>query len=295
MNVKMETFIKEKRPTLSESSLKTYSSILKNIYKKVFGDEEINYEKYNNHEPFLEHLKDIECSKRKTILSALVVVTNNDNYREAMICDIKQTEYNNSLQEQNEKQKENNISKDEMEQIFKASKKRVTEIYKDKYYSNSVLREIQDYILLCLFYKMIAPRRAMDYIHFKIRNIDKDVDNYLDEEKEELVFNKYKTAKTYNCQRVKCPKKLLKVLQQYIKINPTDYLLFDSNNEPLNNTKLTQRLNKIFTKKFSINGLRHSYLSNKYQKTIETNRQLTQDLRDMGTSASQIPVYIQKI
>ena len=291
----MESFVKGKRPTLSESSVKTYCSILKNIYKKVYGDEEIDFEKYNIHEPFLEQLKDIECSKRKTILSALVVVTGNEQYREAMICDIKQTEHNNLKQEQNEKQKANNISKDEMEQIFKASKKRVDEIYKDKYYSNSVLREIQDYILLCLFYKYIAPRRAMDYMYFKIRNIDKDVDNFLDEEKEELVFNKYKTAKTYNQQRVKCPKKLLKILQQYIKINPTDYLLFDTNNEPLNNTKLTQRLNKIFSKKFSINNLRHQYLSNKYQKTIETNRQLTQDLKDMGTSASQIPVYIQKI
>ena len=30
-------------------------------------------------------------------------------------------------------------------------------------------------------------------------------------------------------------------------------------------------------------------------RTIEMNKQLTQDLRDMGTSASQIPVYIQKI
>ena len=52
------------------------------------------------------------------------------------------------------------------------------------------LQTIQQYIILCLLSGIfIAPRRSLDYTEFKISNIDKDTDNYLD--KNELVFNKY--------------------------------------------------------------------------------------------------------
>ena len=37
----------------------------------------------------------------------------------------------------------------------------------------------------------IPPRRSLDYVCFKIKNINRDEDNYLD--KNEFVFNKYKT------------------------------------------------------------------------------------------------------
>ena len=53
---------------------------------------------------------------------------------------------------------------------------------------------------------------------------------------------------------------------------------------------------KVFdNKRISVNALRHSYLSNKYQNTIETNKELANDLADMGSSISQQKVYIRKI
>jgi hypothetical protein len=72
--------------------------------------------------------------------------------------------------------------------------------------------------------------------------------------------------------------------------------LFDTNNSKLSPVKLNQRLNKIFgsEKGCSVNGLRHSFLSNKYQDTIKLNEAMAKDMQEMGSSISQSKVYIQK-
>jgi hypothetical protein len=84
----------------------------------------------------------------------------------------------------------------------------------------------------------------------------------------------------------------MKILNKWIKINPTDFLFFDSNGKKLTNVKLTQRLNKIFGKKASVNQLRHTYLSNKYQDTIKLNQEMDEDMKAMGSSRSQEKTYI---
>jgi hypothetical protein len=72
------------------------------------------------------------------------------------------------------------------------------------------------------------------------------------------------------------------------------YLLFDSNGKKLTNVKLTQRLNKIFGKKASVNQLRHTYLSDKYQDTIKLNKEMADDMKAMGSSRAQESIYIKK-
>ena len=48
--------IKEKRPNLSASSLKTYKSILMNLYRKCYpSDDEIELKKFENTESILNH------------------------------------------------------------------------------------------------------------------------------------------------------------------------------------------------------------------------------------------------
>ena len=151
-----------------------------------------------------------------------------------------------------------------------------------------------NYIILCLLGGIfIAPRRSLDYTEFKIKSINKDDDNYLD--KNELVFNKYKTAKFYAEQRVNCPKELKSILTKWIKINDSNYLLYDSNGGKLTSVKLNQRLNKIFGKKASVNLLRHSYLTDKFGDEIERKSTMANVAEDMGTSSAQvIGTYIKK-
>ena len=131
-----------------------------------------------------------------------------------------------------------------------------------------------------------VPRRSLDFVDFRIENVDKKKDNYL--ERNEMVFNSYKTAKTYGQQRVTIPIKMKNILRKWIKVNPTPYLLFDRNYNPLSSVKLNQRLNKIFDgKKISVNALRHSFLTEKYGD-------ISEDMADMGSSLKMVATYGKK-
>jgi hypothetical protein len=192
-------------------------------------------------------------------------------------------------QEQNDKQKENSISQEELKEIYEKLKKKTQILYKTG--GNDYLMDIQDFVIVSLYY-LIPPRRLLDYTDFKIRNIDKEKDNYMD--KSNFVFNSYKTSKTYGQQVVKIPTTLKNIIKKWISINPTEYLLFDNKMNKLNSTTMIYKLNKIFGKNISVNSLRHSYLSDKFQDTIQTNKEISNDMTTMGSSIKQQKTYIQK-
>ena len=290
----LSDYIKEKRPSLSASSLKTYTSILKNLYKRCYGAEEIDPEKFSDSEKVMEHLKDLEPPKRKTILSALVIITDKKPYRDAMMSDI--AKYNSIMDthDKSDKEKESWLNQDDIASVLNKLKEEATFLYKKKTLTMADLQQIQNYIIICVLGgTYIAPRRSTDYCLLKIRNFNKEEDNYF--EKNQMVFNKYKTAKTYKQQTLVVPPELKSILNKWIKVNPTDYLLFDTNGSQLTNVKMTQRLNKIFGKKSSINSLRHSYLTNKFGSQIEIQKEMDKAGEDMGTSASTIQhIYLKK-
>jgi integrase len=295
MSEELIKLIKEKRPNISNSSLKTYESILRNLYEKVFPDGKFyNFDKFNKEsEKIIKFLKDLPSNKRKTILSALVVITDNKDYRELMLDDIKEYNKEEAKQTKTKEQEENWIDKNDIEDTYQKLQRNAKHLYGSKDKTNEDLQQIQFYIILSLFGGFyIPPRRSKDYVNFKIKNIDKEKDNYID--KNELVFNSYKTAKTYGEQRVEIPKELKTILNKWIKVNPTEYLLFDSSLKPLSNVKLNQRLNKLFGKKVGVNMMRKSYLSNKYADTIDIKRDMEKTMKDMGSSTLQENIYIKK-
>lgn len=289
-------YIKEKRPNISKSSLKTYESILRNLYEKIFGNDDektYNLTKFDKQsDKVINFLKNYDANKRKTILSALVVITDNKDYRNLMLDDIKEYNKEEAKQTKTETQKENWIEKDELDKLNSILWKNAKLLYQKENKKSSDYQQIQDYIILSLyggFY--IPPRRSKDYVNLKIKEINHN-ENYID--KNEFVFNVYKTAKTYGEQRVKIPPELKKILNKWIKINPTNYLLFDTMFKPLSNVKLNQRLNKLFGKKASVNQMRKTYLSDKYGDLINTKNELSKDFKDMGSSLLQENIYIKK-
>jgi integrase len=222
-----------------------------------------------------------------------VVITDNKRYRDQMLKDIEEYRADESKQVKSDKQNDSWLDTSEINEIFNDMSNNVNILYKKKVHTMADLQDIQNYIILCVLSGIfIPPRRSKDYVDFKIRDIDRENDNYID--KKTMVFNSYKTAKTYQRQEIPIPPELLKILNKWIKVNPTDYLLFDSNSKKLSNVKLTQRLNKIFGKKASVNQLRHSYLSNKYQDTIKLNKDMADDMEAMGSSRKQEQIYIKK-
>jgi len=298
MNKGIVDYIKEKRPNISNSSIKTYESILRNLYNNIGFkvDDNDNYDLDlfdKNDNKVINFLKNISFNKRKTILSALVVISNNNKFRELMMDDIKEYNKEEAKQVKNKKQEDNWVEKDEVMNIYNTLKKNATIIYKKDNITNNDLQEIQLYIIICLLGGIfIPPRRSKDYINFKIKNIDTDVDNYMD--KNDFIFNSYKTAKTYGKQKITIPKELKTIINKWIKINPTDYLLFDSSKNQLSNVKLNQRLNKLFGKKAGVNQLRHTFLSDKYSDLIDKKNELENDFKRMGSSTLQENIYIKK-
>ena len=296
---KLRDYIHSKRPTLSSSSVTTYSSILKNLYAKVFGidHQEMDFSKFDETEKILAFLKDIPPNRRKTILSSLVIITDQKPYRDLMMEDVR--DYNAEIhkQEKTPEQQASWVSTHQIEEIWEGLKKDANLLYKKKALKPADLQQIQSFVILSLLGGVpqcgIAPRRSKDYVDFRIQDVDKTKDNYLDKNK--MVFNSYKTAKCYGQQVIDVPKPLQAILKKWISVNPTKYLLFDANMNALSSVKLNQRLNKIFDeRKVSVNQLRHTYLTNKFGHTIEQKNAIANTMTAMGSSANMLETYVKK-
>lgn len=283
--------IAEKRPSLSKSSLTTYASILKNLYSKIWGEGVADLSKFDDTDKVLDFLKDIPPNRRKTILSSLVIITDKKPYRDLMMNDVRDYNADIQKQEKTDTQQESWVNTADVKLIYDDLKKNAELLYKKKGLTPADLQQIQNYIIVSVLGGIYCPpRRSKDFVDFKIKNVDTTKDNFLDKNK--MVFNSYKTAKTYGQQVVDIPVQLKNILAKWIKINPTDYLLFDVNMNPLSSVKLNQRLNKIFDKKVGVNQLRHTFLTDKYKKTSEESKALANDMTEMGSSKNMADTYI---
>ena len=282
--------LKKKRDTLSASSLTTYGSVLFNLHKNLFGTE-VDLANFKKVDEIISTLKELPANKCKTTLSALVVLTDNMKYREAMLDKINAHNVEQKKQVKNEKQEAAWVSKEEIEARFSDLKTDAEALYKKSKLTIDDLQNIQQYIILALMGGMyIAPRRA-EYVKVKTNTIDKKVDNYMD--KNSFVFNTYKTSKYYGQQTLAIPPALMKIIKKWLSVNPTDFLLFDNNYNALTNITFNQRINRIFgNKKVGINGMRPTYLTEKHGDSIAKDKEIAKDLAEMGSSIAQKTVYI---
>jgi integrase len=301
----LNKILRTNRPELSESSIKTYSSILFNLYTSVFGITPLKMENFNNTTQIQNYLEEAkEPNVRKTILSALYVLTKNPKYRDQMLDNIKAYNIEIDKQEKTPTQKESWLKTEEIKQSIISAKSRAINAYRnikqlhtehgDKDIGRVFSKQfqiIQDYIILCLLSgSFIPPRRSKDYVDFKIKNIDTTTDNYIKGSK--MYFNSYKGSGAKGLQVIEIPIALKNILTKWIKNNPTDYLIFDSEYNQMSNVKLTQRLNKIFSRKSSVNSLRHTYLTDKHKDTSDKMDELATDMKMMGSSILQRKTYI---
>lgn len=288
--------LKQNRPNLSEGSLKTYESNLRNMYKKLyFIGEPIDLEKFNNTEDFKNLLKDLAPSTRKGRFSALFILTGLEEYQELMLNDIEEHNESKSSREENEKQKENAITQDEINQKMEEMKPLV-----DAWFKSKNLPKLQDYLILCLYGgNYIAPRRSKDFTMFKLRNIDELKDNYLEiytSHKKlcgNFVFNDFKT-KQRGQDIIDIPTELLSIIRKWRRIHSYDYLFFNGKGEGIDSVVMNQRIEKLFGKKVGINGLRACYMTTKYGHLIEDEKNMEEDFKNMGSSINVKNSYIRK-
>ncbi len=288
--------LKAKRANLSEGSLKTYNSLLKSIYKSCFGNvKEPEIKNFKDTKKILEFLKPKTLSSRKTYLASLVCIAPDvKEYKDMMNEDMINYKHEIDKQQLNDKQARANITSEEIRAIYEDLKKTAEHLYKKSKLTNSDLQYIQDYIIVSLLGGVhIVPRRSLDFVEMKIRNIDKDNDNYID--KKQFVFHKFKTAKFHEGgQTLEIPLVLRKILNKWISVIPenVDYLLFNGGLDKLSNVTLNQRLNRIFKGPISINQMRHTYLTEKYGAMMQKQKEMAETMEDMGSSDKQAKVYV---
>ncbi len=295
-------YLKGKRNNLSNSSVNTYSSILRSLHKQIWGSASIDPSNFDKTKEVIQALKDLTPNRRKTILSALVVITNDKDYRELMMEDIQNYRKEIEQQKKTPSQQENWVTKEEINAKYKELEKIAKPLFKKENPTRSDLQKMQNFIIVALLGGMHVPvRRSKDYVDFKIRDVDKSKDNYISDDGKNLVFNSYKTAKAYGEQKIGLKTPLRNLLRKWIAVNPSDYLLIDSHGAPLGgeksgngSVKLNQRLNKLFNKKVGVNMLRHSIMTDKFGDMLSKQKKAEEYMNKAGSSADMLTTYVKE-
>ena len=282
--------LKTNRPNLSLSSLKTYSSVLKNLQKNMDGNDTLNWFDTCDKE-ILQFLEKKTPQTKKTILSALFVLTKKQSYKDVMMEVMKTVNETNKDQKMNEKQQENWISIQDIENIHQNLLVKIKLMLTNK----SIMNEptMMEFLLVSFLggISNLAPRRSLDYGEMMIRNYDEKKDNYY--KKGKFYFNVYKTSKDYGMQILDVPKDLNVILKKWVKIITNDYMLYSTNGHKLTSPQITRILNKVFGKNVSTSMLRHIYLTNMYKDLPALNK-MQQLASNMGHSISTAMEYIKK-
>jgi len=288
----IEDKIRENRPKLGTSSVKTYISILANLHKnlKIEGDDIDWFNK--DEKDIMGFLEQKPPQTRKSVLSALFVLTGNEAYRDLMLkdCGVVNAQYKE--QKKSVKEADNWISIDKIREVYDGLLAKVIAIFNKNIAGD--YPTIMEFWLVALLGGVagIPPRRSLDYGLMKIRNYDTKTDNYYKAGK--FYYNRYKTSDKYGLQMIDVPKELQSLLKKWIKINnDNDYLLFSSNKKPLSSPQINRILNKVFEKHVSVDLLRHIYLSDKY-KNIPELMDMEKTASEMGHSVNQAMLYIKK-
>lgn len=299
-NGDLVVLLRRHKADIAPSTARTYASLLRNLYYNATGkdkNDEIDMDWYKDEVAVLDALKDKEAKLRKTILAGLMGLVGSEHsakYKKQMTADI--GEYNEWLkkQEKTETQKNNWKEYGEIKRKVEEYDAKAKAILKKETVDDADRKVLVDWLLLALttgYY--IPPRRSMDYALMKHRGFDRAQDNFID--KNQFVFNKYKTAKTYNQQTLEIPKVFRGMLTKYIRTIPdgVDTLLYDTTRKPLSSVKMAQRLNRLFDAKISVSMLRHIFLTDKLGN-IPRLQELEDLAEDMGHSTRMQMEYIKR-
>lgn len=313
----LDSIIIKNRPSLAQSSVKTYLCSLRRIVKDTGLDLKNQDDFIKNIDTIIEKANSYTPMVRKSRLASIIVLLDDkdglddkgDYHNKAkgdaikrlrfiMMKDTRTVDQEETNQELTEKQKKNFIPQEDIIKIYELLKEQTMPLFKLNTLNKKQFEMMQMFVLLSL-YILIPPRRTMDYTHFKIRNINPEIDNFFlsPKRKKELgafVFNKYKNARKIGAQIIeRIPKDLEKIIDKWKQYNKSDFLLINSVGNQVAGSKIALWLNEIFGKKISTSMLRHIYLSNKFGDV--NLRELKDTAEDMGNNGiERILKYVQK-
>lgn len=200
----------------------------------------------------------------------------------------------------NDKQNENWIEWEEVENIKSDYLGKIKEFENNKQLTKKQFETLLQYFVMCL-YTSIPPRRNKDYQECYIVKCEDEKlsndKNYYCLDTNRFIFNVYKTNKTYGQQTIKINDndEMMNAMRLWLKYHPLMKgrygknkqipLLVNENGIPFTSiNSITRILNKAFKKNIGASMLRHIYLSSKYGDVMED---MEQDAEDMGHSTNQ--------
>jgi hypothetical protein len=281
----------EKR-TLTEGTLKTYTSLLNSLFNKLHGENN-DFSILKNDKKTLPIINEMTSKQsKKTLLSALYVLTGNPKYSELMkdVAAQVSEDYSKGLIKDSRKENQLELTQDKLREKYN--------LYFKLLLNNPSLENYINYFIVAVTSGQIniPPRRNLDYTEMMIRNLPKDKSeiNYID--KGNFVFNRFKTAKFVSPEdrQLKIPNELFKMIKKYMKDFNYDYLLVRDDGSKFTSSALTKRLNKIYGKHIGVSALRSINLQQD-KETIDALKVLEEKTKQMATSVDAAKnFYIKK-
>ena len=242
-------------------------------------------------------------STRKSMLASIVSVLAmagqgfkkaHDSYSVPMMTLSKESKEFDSKNEKTAKQKDNWISWEDIQKKHQDLIGKVSPYVNKRSLTASEWNTLQQLLVLSL-YTMIPPRRNQDYLLMDVGAKPESPDrNLYEKAKQDFIFRKFKTAKTFGEQKENVPENLQSVLDAYLTFHPlrkesTFPLLVTSDGRPITSgNAITRILNSVLGGKVGASMLRHIYLSHKFGDTLADMKSTAQK---MGHSLSESHVY----
>lgn len=287
------TQLKEKRPHLAEGSVNMYRGGIISLFKTVNDKNSIkaftNLDWLDDSDKVSKEISDMPLQTQKILFQSASVFLDAQGkdelvkkYRAALFAVKKLHDKETEGQNKTVKEEENWCSWKSLEKVRNNYKQQVmnlglldAKITPDKV-KPSQMALFQKWVITSL-YTYQPPVRAdyaMDILsqseYDAVPDEEKSKNNYLVINKREKFFhfNKYKTHNLHGDKRVKVNKPMNAVLNKWLNINKSGWLLLNIKKEPVNENQLGKAVTVAFEpcgKRIGINMLRKIYLTEKYQ------------------------------
>lgn len=321
MNKIMEVIknkIKQKRPNIRDSSLNMYLNNLKKVNKELGNDNLYEIQTLENKDDITKLLKDKKDTTKKNYLASFIVLLMSDEEKYKKLIDEYRLEMEllaqkidkfNKSQEKTDSQKKNWSTIEELQKIVNEYKKEIERkgLFKETALTKKEFNLVQKYVVGMLYIgdpKNNAPLRA-DYNDMKIIHIsdynklsEEDLKkNYLvirSKNKKFFSLGEYKTEGKYGLKIIPLGSKLNTVMNKWLKINKSGFLLLNSSSKPMTPNQLTKFVVRVFKpskKEIGINILRHIVISELYPPKL---KERSKTAEQMGHSVSQQELYSKK-
>jgi hypothetical protein len=284
--------IKSKRPNIKDSSLNMYIKNLRKLNKEI-GDSsnEHSLEVLKEKSKVDKFLETKAKSTKKNYYATIVVLLMTEENEDKDLIDkyrVEMEDLDSSLkemqksQEKTEKQKQNWASLEELQKVMKTYKREIDMkgLFKKENLTKSELDLIQKYVITSLY--VLDPENnpplrsdySMTVINIKDYNKMKDAElkqNYLvvrGQNKKFFHLGEFKTQGKFDNKTIDVGKKLNTVLNKWLKVNPTKFLLFNRSLEMMTANQLTKAVKSAFSplnkNGLGISMIRHIVISTLY-------------------------------